>query len=122
MSRTFIQIGELEVDSDDFEIPSNRIFRDAWSLTGNLDVNVISVDMKVARDIWRDKIRYARKPELEKLDVRYMQMLEVGNIEEQAAIVNAKQILRDAPSDPAIEAATTPEELIKVQPANLEIS
>lgn len=121
MSKTFIQIGDVEVDSDNFNVPSSRTFRDAWSLTGNLDVNVISVDMELAREIWRSKIRQARKPELEKLDISYMQMLEKGDIEAQATIVSAKQVLRDAPSDPAIEEATTPEELIEVQPANLKI-
>ena len=37
------------------------------------------------------------------------------------AITADKQALRDAPTDPAIDAATTPEELAAVQPAGLTV-
>jgi len=38
--------------------PSNRLFRDAWSLSGT----VISEDLDTAKDIFRDKVREIRKP------------------------------------------------------------
>ena len=50
-----------------------------------------------------------------------MQMLEQGDTDAQAAIAAAKQALRNAPADPAIDAAQTPEELKLVQPAGLTV-
>jgi hypothetical protein len=70
--------------------------------------------MEKAKDIWRDKIRLARDPELAKLDAAFMKALETGA--DTTAIVAQKQALRDAPSDLAIDAATTPDELKAVQP------
>jgi len=48
-----------------------------------------------------------------------MKALESGA--DTTQIVADKQALRDAPSDPAIDAATTPEELAAVQPAGLTV-
>ena len=81
---------------------------------------MINVNMTKARDIWRDKIRAERKPKLEKLDVDYMRAVEADDATEKAAIATKKQVLRDATSDPAIDAATTPEALKLVRPAALD--
>jgi len=48
-----------------------------------------------------------------------MKALETGA--DTSAIVAQKQALRDAPADPAIDAATTPEQLKLVQPAGLTV-
>jgi hypothetical protein len=114
MSKTFIKIGALNVDAEDYEFPAERTFRDAWSFGGNPEAGVIVVDMDLAKDIWRDKIRMKRKPELEALDAQFMKALETGA--DTTEIIAKKQLLRDAPADPAIDAATTPEELKAVQP------
>jgi len=114
MTKTLIKIGALTVDSKDYEIPLERTFRDAWSFNNNPDAGVIVVDMDLAKDIWRDKIRMKRKPELEALDAQFMKALETGA--DTTEIIAKKQLLRDAPADPAIDAATTPEELKAVQP------
>lgn len=119
MSKTLIKIGALKVDAGDFEYPVERTFREAWSFGGNPEAGVIVVDMNVAKEIWRDKIRLARKPALEALDAAFMKALETGA--DTTAIVAQKQALRDAPADPAIEAATTPDELKLVQPAGLTV-
>lgn len=81
---------------------------------------MITVDMPKARDIWRDKIREERKPKLEQLDVDFMRAVEADDATEKAAIATKKQALRDATSDPAIEAAATPEALKLVRPAALD--
>jgi hypothetical protein len=81
---------------------------------------MITVDMPKARDIWRDKIREERKPKLEQLDVDFMRAVEADDATEKAAIATKKQALRDATSDPAIEAATTPEALKLVRPSALD--
>lgn len=114
----FVKIGGIEYDTADYQILADRTFRDAWDNPPE-GSDVIGVDMGKARDIWRDKIRVARVPEFEKLDAGYMQMLEQGDTDAQAAIAAAKQALRDAPADPAIDAAQTSEELKLVQPAGL---
>ena len=77
---------------------------------------MITVNMDKAREIKKDQIREARKPMLEALDVAYMRAVEAGDTTQQAQIAAEKQTLRDATADPAIAAATTPEELAAVDP------
>lgn len=119
MAKTLIKIGALSVDAADYETPTERTFRDAWSFGGNPEAGVITVDMDKAKDIWRDKIRAARNAAFGALDAAFMKALETGA--DTSAIVAQKQALRDAPADPAIDAATTPEQLKAVQPAGLTV-
>jgi hypothetical protein len=49
----------------------------------------ISIDINKAKDIWKEKIRTARKPALEKLDVDYMRADESGG--DTASIVADKE-------------------------------
>jgi len=77
---------------------------------------VIRVNLDKAREIKKDMIREARKPMLEALDVAYMRAVEAGDTAKQAQIAAEKQALRDATDDPAIAAASTPEELAAVDP------
>ena len=114
---TLIKIGALLYNDADYEVPAERTFRDAWE--ANAGAGVISVDMAPAKDIWRDKIRQARIKPLAALDTAFMKALETGASTTQ--IVADKQALRDAPSHADIDAATTPEELIAVQPAGLTV-
>lgn len=102
------------VDGENLEVPP-RLFRDAWDLDGN----AVFVDMEKARNIWRDNIRRVREPALEQLDVDFMKAMERG--EDTKPIVERKQALRDAPADPKIDSAATPEELRLVQPAGLVV-
>ena len=51
--------------------PSDRHFRNAWTLSGT----VISEDMTTAKTMFKDKIREVRKPLLEAQDVLYMNCL-----------------------------------------------
>jgi len=72
---------------------------------------MISVDMIKAREIKRDQLRAERNPILKALDLAYMRAQEAGDTAKQNAIAADKQALRDATADPAIDAATTPDEL-----------
>jgi hypothetical protein len=72
---------------------------------------MISIDMKKARDIWRDNLRLERSPVLESLDLEFIRALESGNTEQQEKIKKQKQDLRDVPADPRIEKAQTAEDL-----------
>ena len=75
---------------------------------------MININMNKAKDIWRSKIRSERNEELLKLDVEYMRALESGDTQQQSVITNKKNALRDAPADPRIENAKTPEALKKL--------
>ncbi|SCA55406.1 hypothetical protein MTBPR1_100047 [Candidatus Terasakiella magnetica] len=118
MTITYIQTEQGQVQADEVTKPDQRTFREAWQLNGA----VIEVDMEKARTIWRDKIRQARMPELDRLDAQYMKALEAGDGTLQQSIATQKQALRDATADPAIESATTPQELEAIQPAGLSVS
>ncbi len=109
---TLIKIGATEYDSADYEVPAERTFRNGWEV--DTDTSVISVNMDKAKDIWRDKIRQARVQPLADLDTAYMKALETSA--DTTQIIADKQALRDAPSLSSINQATTPEELVAIQP------
>ena len=68
---------------------------------------MITIDITKAKEVWKDKIREARKPVLEKLDVDFMRATEQGT--DTTSIVNDKQTLRDLPSQ--VDTATTVDEI-----------
>ena len=82
-----------EIDASTATVPSERDFRDAWSLSGT----VISEDLTKAKEIFKDKIREVRKPLLEAEDVAYMKALEADDATAKAASATKKNALRDAP-------------------------
>ena len=67
----------------------------------------IKVSIPKAKDIWKDKIRVARKPKLEELDVEYQRAQEASS--DTSAIVAKKQELRDFPAQ--VDSATTTDEI-----------
>ena len=87
-----------QIDASTATVPSDRHFRNAWSLNGK----VISEDMDAAKVIFKDKIREVRGPLLEAQDVAYMKALEADDADAKTAAVNAKPALRDAPAASAI--------------------
>lgn len=86
------------------ELPKDRSLRDAWTDDGS----VLLVDMPRARDIVRTRLRAARKPMLEALDVDYQRADEAGDRATKGEVAAKKQRLRDITSDPSIDAAATP--------------
>ena len=109
-SSTLVAIGATEYSVADYTTPAERIFREAWSAPPE-GSTVIGVDMAKAKDVWRDKIRLARKQKLLDLDAAYMKALESGDTSAQSTAATKKQALRDAPANSAIEAATTVDQL-----------
>ena len=87
--------------------PSDRHFRNAWSLSGT----VISEDMTTAKTMFKDKIRDVRKPLLEAQDVLYMKAIEDGDSSAQSTVATKKKELRDAPAASAITNPKTIAEL-----------
>ena len=86
------------INASDATIPSNRLFRNAWSLSGS----TITEDLTAAKVIFKDKIREVRKPLLAAQDVAYMKALEADSSDDQTTAKNAKTALRNAPAASAI--------------------
>jgi len=95
---TIIDKDGNSIVASDATVPSDRLFRNAWSLSGT----VITEDLTASKVIFKDKIRQVRKLLLEAEDVVYMKALETGDTDAQAASVKKKKALRDAPAASAI--------------------
>ena len=67
----------------------------------------IFVNIDKAKDVWKEKIRTARKPVLEKLDIDFMKAQEAGT--STTSIVADKNVLRDLPDQ--VDTATTTDEI-----------
>tara|TARA_Y100001951_G_C11227027_1_gene232308 strand:- start:45 stop:290 length:246 start_codon:yes stop_codon:yes gene_type:complete len=67
----------------------------------------VTINIAKAKEIWKDKIRSARKPKLEELDIQYMRAQEAGS--DTSTIVTKKQELRDYPAQ--VDSATTTDEI-----------
>ena len=91
------------IAASDATVPSDRHFRNAWSLSGK----TITEDLTASKVIFKDKIREVRTPLLAAEDVVYMKALEAGDSDAQAASVATKKKLRDAPAASAITNASS---------------
>tara|TARA_R100001509_G_scaffold78676_2_gene44092 strand:+ start:243 stop:488 length:246 start_codon:yes stop_codon:yes gene_type:complete len=67
----------------------------------------LKINIEKAKNIWKDKIRNARKPKLEELDVEFVKAQETGA--DTSAIVAKKKELRDFPAQ--VDSATTTDEI-----------
>lgn len=94
------------------DAPADREYRNAWTSDGRK----ITHDMAKARDLHREKMRRARKPRLEQLDLDYLRADELGDAKGKREAVAKKQALRDVTEHPDIAAAQTIEDLKKVWP------
>ena len=68
---------------------------------------MITIDISKAKEVWKDKIREARKSALEKLDVDFIKAQETSS--DTTNIVADKQTLRNLPSQ--VDTATTTDEI-----------
>ena len=96
-----------QADASAVTVPSDRHFRGAWSLSGD----VISEDLTTAKALFKDKIRQVRKPLLEAEDVAYMRAIEADDSSAKSASATKKTALRNAPAASAITSASTITEL-----------
>ena len=103
MATTIVDKDGNRISASDATIPSDRHFRNAWTLSGK----TITEDLATAKNIFKDKIREVRKPLLEAEDVVYMKALEADDSSAQSASVAKKKALRDAPAAKAITDADT---------------
>ena len=68
---------------------------------------MITIDITKAKEVWKNKIRQARKSALEKLDIDFIKAQEQSN--DTTSIVADKQTLRDLPSQ--VDTANSIEEI-----------
>lgn len=108
----FIKINGANYNTVEYDIPSDRAFREAWSV--DTENSVITVDLEKAKDLWREKIRDARKSKFTELDAEYMKALETNG--DTSLIISEKQNLRNAPNDENINSANSVEALKFIQP------
>ena len=90
------------------EIPQDRSYRDAWTFNGKFDH-----DLNKARELHKEKLRLARVPLLQDLDIQVSKALASGK-PEVAPLEAERQKLRDITADPRIEVAQTIDDLKKV--------
>lgn len=88
-------------------LPADRTFREAWKARAGR----VEHDMTKCREIHRERLRVERAPQLAGLDIEYQRADEAGDQTAKRRIAAQKQALRDAPANPAIDSARTPEEL-----------
>ena len=98
MTTNIIDKDGNSIVSSDATVPSDRLFRNAWSLSGS----TITEDLTAAKVIFKDKIREVRIPLLVAQDVAYMKALEADSSDDQTTAKNAKTALRNAPAASAI--------------------
>lgn len=85
----------------------DRYFRNAWKC----DQGRLDVDMPKARELHRNALRLQRARRFAELDAEYFKAQERSDLVALHEIASHKQALRDAPQDPRLEAAQTPDEL-----------
>lgn len=112
-----VQLTRREVEEADltYHVLGDRYFRDAVEDDGA----VIAVNLLKAQSIHMGQIRKVRNQELASLDVLFQKALEAGDTSEQSRIAGVKQGLRDIPQTFDLSAATTPEALKALWPAEL---
>ena len=103
MTTNIVDKDGKSIAAADATVPSDRHFRNAWTLSGS----TITEDVTAAKVIFKDKIREVRTPLLAAEDVVYMKALEGADTDAQAASVAKKKALRDAPAAQAITDADT---------------
>tara|TARA_R100001015_G_C4569043_1_gene127413 strand:+ start:386 stop:835 length:450 start_codon:yes stop_codon:yes gene_type:complete len=92
---------------EDSAVPTDRSFRDAWKQNSK----TIETDMTKAREVHKQKIRFARELLFADLDVEFQKALETDDASKKTEVINKKQALRDAPADSGIAAASNETEL-----------
>jgi hypothetical protein len=97
------------------ESPKRGPYRGAYRDRGGR----LEVDMPAARELHRERLRVRRPARMQELDGEWMRATGQGKTGDALAVEAKRQVLRDLPADPRIEAAATPEELQAIWPGDL---
>ena len=102
--------------ADSEDLPSDATFFDAWEVE---DKEVV-VNLTKAKEIWKNKIRQARKPILEKLDVEYIKALENEDSRKVKEVVSLKKELRDITDSKELSKAKSAKDIKSFWPSILQ--
>ena len=111
-ARTLVPEGTPVAVVDAGAMPADRTWRNAWTMDSG-DPGSVTVDMALAREVHRTRLRAARAPLLAELDTAFMRAMEGKDDKAMADIAARKQALRDAPGTASIAAAATPDVLVE---------
>jgi hypothetical protein len=73
---------------------------------------MIAISIDLARQVHRERLRFARAGLLQSLDLAWKRAMEAGDTDAARAVAARQQALRDAPAAPEIAAAETPAALL----------
>lgn len=71
----------------------------------------IKINIEKAKDVHRSFVRIAREPKFAEADLKFIKSIENDDSVSKQEAVELKQKLRDATTNPALETATTLEEI-----------
>ena len=111
-ARTLVPEGTPVALVDAGAMPADRTWRNAWTMDSG-DPGSVTVDMALAREVHRARLRAARAPLLAELDTAFIRAIENGDDKAMGNITARKQALRDAPGTASIAVAATPDALVE---------
>ena len=94
----------VEVDT----VPSDRTFRNSWVTSKGKSVEV---DLDKAKVIAKEKVREARVPKFQELDIAYQRADEDGDADNKNAVADKKKVLRDSTANTKITNADSIDKL-----------
>jgi hypothetical protein len=94
----------VEVDT----VPSDRTFRNAWVTEQGKSVEV---DLDKSKVIAKEKVREARTPKFQELDIAYQRADEDGDADAKKAVADKKKVARDATKNTKITNADSVDNL-----------
>ena len=94
----------VEVDT----VPSDRTFRNSWVTSKGKSVEV---DLDKAKVIAKEKVREARVPKFQELDIAYQRADEDGAADNKKAVADKKKVLRDSTANTKITNADSIDKL-----------
>ncbi len=96
---------------DESELP-DREFIDAWTLEA-------TIDLELAKEVWRNKMRPIRNARLKQLDIEWMRAMEEGDYKEAAKVISKKVELRSVTNRDELKYAKTLDQVKAFWPAVL---
>ena len=109
--QSLINVNGKLINPNEVHMPDNRIFRDAWVSSSE---KIVEVDMNLAREIQKDRVRVERQEKFKELDSEWFIASESNDTEKLQKIKEKKQILRDITKSSKFKEAKKPKELSKL--------
>ena len=89
-------------------IPNDRTFRNAWTTSKGKSAEI---DLSKAKDVAKDKVRQARTPKFQELDIAYQRADEDSDADAKKAVADKKKVARDATKNTKITNADSIDKL-----------